>query len=752
MKKFTLNLLFIGLTLFAFDKVNAQDIVDLTGIDNANILVDTLPDVNSGAIVLLEPGMEYNAGGYAFDKSVTLQSSDLTSLVMPKINCASNFNFGDAATVDSIIFRNIEFFGEYDARYVLNSNVAATIGKLMFDGCHIHDLRGILRMKDVGPGTLDSYVINNSVVNMIRDYGIMTVDRDDWACNHIEFTNSTFSKIRAFITSRNNTSTVLIDGCTLNEYTATDQRMFRWRTAGQDNVTEGITIKNTLWGTGWDETGVGNTGIDGYDGLGSTTWTFENVYLMSDFDIADGKDSIMGFDSVYAGTSYDLWADLTEDNFNYADTTFTGIGNAGDQRWAIATEDGGVEFNISAAAFKALGTIDTTSTIAGLTVHASSAKTVVVDANNKTVDGMDFTDRLKLGGSGSFDGDGQPLERVLSIDVTHSSMITVAAMSSSGSADRVLNIAFGHQDSILAEFPALGASLTKADYSYMGGPTKMYFYSPSSGVNIYYIKVVDIANTDASLSDLSVDAGPLDPEFMPGTTAYTCGVPYGTTSVTVSATPTDPNATVTGTGDVDVSSGTAQVTVTVTAEDGTTTMDYVIDITVLPNNDASLSDLTVSEGTLNPVFHTDSLSYTVAFPQGTTTVTVGATPTDPNASVAGTGDIDVSAGSGTIDVVVTAEDGTTSMTYSIEYTVSTGIEDAKLSSMFVYPTVSKGVFNVEFTGKPGVITVYNIAGTMVLKHHASSSVETIRIEREGIYLFRLESENETRTVKVVSIK
>lgn len=513
MKNFTLKVLSLALFAFIFGNVNGQDMIDLTGIDNANILVDTLPDLTDGSVVMLDAAMTYNAGGYAFDKSVTLKSNDPTGMMMPMIDCASNFNFGDGATVDSIVFMNIEFFGEFDSRYVLNSNVGATIGELKFDGCKIHDLRGVLRMKDAGPGSLNKYTINNCVVTMIRDYGILTVDRDDWMVNNIMIKNSTISKTRAFITNKNNSESFVIEGCTMSEVTTTGQRMFRWRTEGQDNVTNGIMIKNTIWGHAWDEDNTGGYGVDGFDGLGATTWTFENLYVTSDFSFAEGKDTIQGFmDNTYDGTPSDLWSYPYEGDFNYFDAAFAGIGTAGDPRWSVTTADGGLEWNISDTAYSALGTVDMTKTVAGLTIYAHSGKTVTIDANGKTLDDMTFTSRLKLGGSGDFDDNGQPLGRVLSIDVTGPTNVMVAAMSSSSGEDRVLNIAAGSKDNVIAEFPALGAELTGATYYYSGGPTKLYFYSPSSGVNVYYLKAVSsptaVKEYDVARSEVSIYPNP----------------------------------------------------------------------------------------------------------------------------------------------------------------------------------------------------------------------------------------------------
>ena len=751
MKKFTSNLLIIALAFFAMGKVSAQDVVDLTASDDPEILADTIPDLSDGAIVLLKPGMVYNAHGVAFDKSITIQSSEPANLDRPKIDCGSNYNFGDGATVDSIIFRNLEFFDVYSSsgHYIINSDVSATIGTVMLDGCYIHDMRGIVRMKSTGPGMLENYIINNCMITMIRDYGLLTVDVDTWSCENIVIKNSTVSKAEAFLTSRNNSTSLLIDGCTFNEVPKTGQRMFRWRTSDQDSIFDGIMVKNTLWGTGWDVENTGGTAYDGYDGLTGTEWTFENTYATSDL-MFDG-DTIKGFNYTYPDLSTDLWANVSAGNLNYADTTYMGLGNAGDQRWGVATDDGGVEWNISADAFKYLGDMDSTRTVAGLTIFANPSKTVTIDANNKTVDDMSFTNRLKLGGSGDFTENDQPAGRVLSIDVKGNSMITVMAMSSSSSADRVLNIAAGNKDSIFQEFPALGASLTKGEYTYMGGPTKMFFYSPSSGVNVYYIKSVYLASTDATLSSLSVNIGTLDPEFDPADTVYSVVVPNGTNLVTLSATANDEKASLSGAGVVNVSSGSAEATVSVVAEDGTTMMNYHVAFTVLP--DVTLNSLTVDPGTLMPAFDPDSVTYSVEVPSGTTSVTVSATANDAGATVSGTGDVDVSSGSGTASVVVTGTDGMTMMTYTVEITVlPSGIEDSHMKQISVYPSVSNGIFHVDFAGDPGVITVFDLTGRVVQRRNATLSLETVTLDRPGIYLINLKNSNESRTVRVVSVK
>ncbi|MBN2262708.1 MAG: hypothetical protein JW735_07345, partial [Prolixibacteraceae bacterium] len=100
------------------------------------------------------------------------------------------------------------------------------------------------------------------------------------------------------------------------------------------------------------------------------------------------------------------------------------------------------DWNMSSDAFNALGSIDTTTTVEGLTIYADSLKKVTVDTSNKSVGDMSFTHRLKLGGAGEV-VEGVATSRVVSFDVEGDATITVAAMSSTGDEDRELVILAG---------------------------------------------------------------------------------------------------------------------------------------------------------------------------------------------------------------------------------------------------------------------------------------------------------------------
>ncbi|MCF8378747.1 MAG: T9SS type A sorting domain-containing protein [Bacteroidales bacterium] len=189
------------------------------------------------------------------------------------------------------------------------------------------------------------------------------------------------------------------------------------------------------------------------------------------------------------------------------------------------------------------------------------------------------------------------------------------------------------------------------------------------------------APAETTLFDISVDAGMLSPAFSPATLDYTCQLPFGTTTVNVDAIANFADATVTGTGAVDVSSGSGVSTILVTAADAST-QSYSVTFTVTPaSTDATLSSLVLSSETetfvLTPAFDPGTLNYTLLLPMGSDTVLVVATPnfSAATAEVTVSEIIDLA---GTVTVVVTAEDGST-QTYSVALTVSTAPNPANIT-------------------------------------------------------------------------
>ena len=185
----------------------------------------------------------------------------------------------------------------------------------------------------------------------------------------------------------------------------------------------------------------------------------------------------------------------------------------------------------------------------------------------------------------------------------------------------------------------------------------------------------------ARLRSLEVSGLTLSPEFGSTTYDYEAEVPESTTQTSITAIPIDPDAEVAITvdgvsagadGTVDILPDSRTVTVEVTAEDGMTTQTYTVGL-LQPSRDASLSSLSLSDITLAPEFSAKATSYTASVESTVTSTTVTAETTDEDATAAimindqedADGTVDLVAGYNDITVVVTAQDGTTTQSYTV---------------------------------------------------------------------------------------
>ncbi len=237
----------------------------------------------------------------------------------------------------------------------------------------------------------------------------------------------------------------------------------------------------------------------------------------------------------------------------------------------------------------------------------------------------------------------------------------------------------------------------------------------------------DPASTDATLSALSISPGTLSPAFAPGTYGYTASVEYSVSSIDVTATATDSNASISRDGSHELVVGNNVISVMVTAEDGTTTRTYTIAVTrEAASTDASLSALSISPGTLSPAFASDAYGYTASVDYLVSAVTVSATAAHSRAGIAGAGPHNLTVGRNTISVVVTAEDGAATKTYTIVVTresldgcLST---DATLSALSISPGTLSPAFRSgisSYTASVGV-SVSSITVSATTSHPQAS--------------------------------
>lgn len=231
-------------------------------------------------------------------------------------------------------------------------------------------------------------------------------------------------------------------------------------------------------------------------------------------------------------------------------------------------------------------------------------------------------------------------------------------------------------------------------------------------------------SNNARLGSLSLSAGTLSPLFAATTISYTASVSNGTTSISVTPTREQANATIQARINfgsyATVTSGSASATlnlnvgantldVRVTAQDGVTTKTYTITVTRLGSPIADLSNLTVSSGTLNPVFSPTITSYNASVPTSTASITVTPTKAQANATIqvringgsyatvssgSASAALALNAGNNTIDVRVTAQDTSVTRTY----TISVLRGDAPVAPSILSATFSGHQFTIQLGG------------------------------------------------------
>lgn len=288
------------------------------------------------------------------------------------------------------------------------------------------------------------------------------------------------------------------------------------------------------------------------------------------------------------------------------------------------------------------------------------------------------------------------------------------------------------------------------------GITTVIVTAEDGSESVYYVRFTfDNLSNDANLSDLKID-GTTVTGFDPASLTYSLELAYGTTVVpTVTATKNDANADLVIT---DATSLPGTTTVVVTAEDEVTSTVYEINFTIAdPNTDATLSDLKI-DGTTVSGFNASTFSYDIELAFGTTNVPlVTAATNDVNADALITDAISLP---GTTTILVTAEDGTTEETYSINFTVATAIESLDFDrNISLYPNPTNGVIQIAFeniTQSQCKIEVYNSIGSIVYNEELSKVNETIhKIDlsnfSKGMYFVKISTSKES-CVKNLIIK
>jgi hypothetical protein len=310
---------------------NIIDLRELPGIPS--LLMDTISDVASGSIIYLKRGEQYNiSSAINLSKSVTIKAGgDLMNPNKPVIFMPSNFNIAAGSVIDSLVFNDVVLRGsDYASKYVFNINVACTIGKIRFENCLAEMFRGVVRTQQQ-PAIIGTFEVNKCIVDSIAGYGLLTIDVATSKADIIKVTNSTFYKMEKLITSRNNSTSVLIEDCTFNEAPLGGGGAYYvdYSTGGTNNVTNGITINDCIFGIGKiSSTGLLN--VRDVRANAATTINTSNNHRTSDH-LSAGND--LPNINVLTISAAQLWENPAAGNFTIINNSFTERKTSGDPRW-----------------------------------------------------------------------------------------------------------------------------------------------------------------------------------------------------------------------------------------------------------------------------------------------------------------------------------------------------------------------------------------------------------------------------------
>jgi len=170
---------------------------------------------------------------------------------------------------------------------------------------------------------------------------------------------------------------------------------------------------------------------------------------------------------------------------------------------------------------------------------------------------------------------------------------------------------------------------------------------------------------------------------------------------------------------------------------------------VNPSSVSTLSGLASSVGALDPEFSSVETSYTLLVPEGTTSVTLTATTTDPNATVMGDGIItDLPS---TVFITVTAEDGVSLTDYAVDIIIGVGIKDFTRAGMRIYPNPARENVMVDGLVPGARVTLINATGQIVSKTLVNKNQMQLNLGnlKSGIYLMKVDIDGKSYSSRFI---
>jgi hypothetical protein len=269
---------------------------------------------------------------------------------------------------------------------------------------------------------------------------------------------------------------------------------------------------------------------------------------------------------------------------------------------------------------------------------------------------------------------------------------------------------------------------------------------------------------EANLANIYLTPYTLEPSFQKEVVDYKMGIPDTLTSIgTLRAVPADNLSEVLIEGPANLSSqleADRTATITVHSSDQSTQKNYLV-LFQLRSIDASLSKLEVISGVLEPSFDPQHLRYVDTLPYGTTeTPEVTYTTAHENASVIVTPAKNVTStrwSQRTTKVTVTAEMGTPSKIYTVEFVVSpvTAIQEADSTPLVsLYPNPTNSLLTIETAiSDLFIIEITSLNGQQIHIGEMEGTSHDIDLStfQKGIYIITIRSRDFVTTKKIFKL-
>ena len=171
----------------------------------------------------------------------------------------------------------------------------------------------------------------------------------------------------------------------------------------------------------------------------------------------------------------------------------------------------------------------------------------------------------------------------------------------------------------------------------------------------------------------------------------------------------------------------------------------------IKNNDATLSNIELSSGSLNETFDSDTIQYTANVDSSVDKISIQATANDGNAILGGTGlvsELNLIYGTNTFNIEVTAEDGKTKKTYTVEvrraYDFSTEVYTYNKTDNYLYAkndtdeiiitNLEPLTGNLHYDISDNKLRIININDEILANINIRNFISTYQIVNNNIYI------------------